>query len=381
VQLVQVSSKGKETDTENPSKDSGSRRTSSKVVHGLAQLRNDVVDHVASTLVLVGGLDAALALDGFLVKSHANLGDFISVVVVSIVVVVVVSIVVVVVIVIVALGLAGQASGRSQWLGGERVSVVVLFVRSLWCVLGASGISEDSSVDTRRGTVGSGVVHLVVAVVVVVVVLSFFNGTTFAEFVKVHLITILLHTVGQSLFLKTRVQAILVIVLVVSIVVVVVVVSAVVVVLVVVTAVLAAVFAAFLGVLAFVFARFLQGFLVGLDEFSHLDNVFSTVAARTAAVVGAKLELDNHVASESFISLEHGDGSAAIEFESGISHPRIGIVVVVVFKLTGFSHELLSHLGVCSDGSIESSNWRGQSKEGERKAELHFCSLSIIEFN
>ena len=49
----------------------------------------------------------------------------------------------------------------------------------------------------------------------------------------------------------------------------------------------------------------------------------------------------------------------------------LSVVVIVVFKRTGFSKDLLSHYGVGSDGSIESGNWRSQSKEGERKAELH----------
>jgi hypothetical protein len=228
-------------------------------------------------------------------------------------------------------------------------------------VLGASGISEDSGVHTRRSTVCSGVVHLVVAAVVVVVVfVSLFDRSAFTEFVKVHLFLLVLifDTLGVTLFGKARVQAVLVVVLVVVVVIVVVVVS-VIVVLVLVT-VLAVVLADFLVGLAFVLLSFLQSFLVSFDEVSHLNNILSTVAARSTAIAWANLELGNHVASESFISLEHRDGGATIELEGGTANPRVGVVVVAVFELTGFSQNLLSQFGVGLNGSIESGNWRSQ---------------------
>ena len=312
MQLVQVSGKSKETNTENPCKDNRGSRSSSNAVHGLAQFRKDVVDHVASTRVLVSSpLDVLLALDGFFVKVFANLVD-------SSVVVVVVVVSIVVVVIVVVVGSARDASRGNQWLGGERVSVVVLFVSSLWCVLGTSSIRENSGVDTRGSTVCSSVVHLVTATVVVVVLVSVFNGLTFGEFVH-FLLFLLFDTVGHPLFSETSVQAIVVIVLVVVVSIVVVGVGVVILVLV---TILAAAFANFCVVLAFVFTRFLQGFLVSFDEFSHLNNVLSAMAARSTAVVRAKLELGNHVASESFISLEHGDGSATIELERGSSNPR-----------------------------------------------------------
>ena len=92
VQLVQVSGKSKETNTENPCKDNRGSRSSSNAVHGLAQFRKDVVDHVASTRVLVSSpLDVLLALDGFFVRLLADLGNFLFLVSVVAIVVVCVS--------------------------------------------------------------------------------------------------------------------------------------------------------------------------------------------------------------------------------------------------------------------------------------------------
>ena len=100
VQLVQVSSEGKESNTEDPCKDCCKVRTSN-VVHGLAQLWDNVMNHVTSTRVLVLGIDVFLAFDRFFVKLFANLGN--SLVVVVVIVVVVVSIVVFSIVVVVFL--------------------------------------------------------------------------------------------------------------------------------------------------------------------------------------------------------------------------------------------------------------------------------------
>ena len=328
VQFEHVSGKGKETNSENPGEERGSRRRSD-VVHGLAQLRDDGVDHFTSTGVGVGGLDVLLALDSLFVKVSAKLRDSSAVVVVIVVVVIIVSVVVVV-----DVG-ARHGGGRNQRLSGEGVSVVHLLVSSLGGMLGAGRISEDSGVDTRRSAVSSSVVNSVVAVAVVIVVLvvsSFFfvHGLTFGELVE-FLVTFFFGAVVVSLLRKTGVDAVLfvvavvLVVVVVFVVVVVVVVGVVVVVVllavvvVVVSSVLAVGFANFRIVLAFVFARFLQSVLVSFDELSHLNNVLSSVAARS---VGAKLELGNQVGSESFIALEHRDGSATIELEVSSANPR-----------------------------------------------------------
>jgi len=95
VQSENVSRKSEEANTEHPSEDSSNRRRSN-VLHRLAQLGNDVVNHFASTNILVRGLDVRFAFHGFFVKVFANFRNSVVVVVVSIVVVVV-SIVVVVV--------------------------------------------------------------------------------------------------------------------------------------------------------------------------------------------------------------------------------------------------------------------------------------------
>ena len=100
VQLVQVSSEGKESNTEDPCENCCEVRTSN-VVHGLAQLWDDVMNHVTSTRVLVLGFDVFLAFDRFFVKLFANLGN--SLVVVVVIVVVVVSIVVFSIVVVVFL--------------------------------------------------------------------------------------------------------------------------------------------------------------------------------------------------------------------------------------------------------------------------------------
>ncbi len=321
VQVEQVSGEGKETNSENPGKERGNRRRSD-VVHGLAQLRDDRVDHFTSTCVSVGGLDVLLALDSLFVKLFANLGN-------SAVVVIVVSVVVVVIVVLCG---ARQSFRGNQWLSRERVSVVHLFVGSLRSMLGACSISEDSSVDTRRSAVSSSVVLDVVAVVVVVVLVLVILSHRLAlgEFFE-FLFSFFFRAVVISSLRKTCVLAVFFVVfaVVVSVVVVLLVTVGVVVVLVVFTvgvvvvaSVLAAVFADLLLVLAFILTRFLQGFLVSLDEFSHLNNVFSTVAARS---VGAKLELGNQVSSKSFFALEHRDGSTTIKLEGCIGHPRANI--------------------------------------------------------
>ena len=102
VQLVQVSSEGKESNTEDPCENCCEVRTSN-VVHGLAQLWDDVMNHVTSTRVLVLGIDVFLAFDRFFVKLFANLGNSLVVVVVVVIVVVVVSIVVFSIVVVVFL--------------------------------------------------------------------------------------------------------------------------------------------------------------------------------------------------------------------------------------------------------------------------------------
>jgi len=377
VQVEHVSGKAKETNSENPGEEWGDRG-GSDVVHSLAQLRDDGMDHFTSTGVNVGGLDVLLAPNSLFVKVSAKLRDS------SVVVVVVVVIIVVVSVVVVVDEGARHGSGGNQRLSGEGVSVVHLFVSSLGSVLGAGRISEDSSVDTRRSAVSSSVVNSVVVVavgIVVLVVSAFFfvHGLTFGELVE-FLFTFFFGAVVVSLLRKTGVDAVLFVVAVVLVILVVVVVVVVVVVgviivvvllavvVVVVGSVLAAVFANLRIVLAFVFARFLQGVLVSFDELSHLNNVLSSVAARS---VGAKLELGNQVGSESFFALEHGDGSATIELEVSSANPRV-VGVVVVLELTGLSEDALSQFGVGADGSVDGDSWGDQGEEGERKAELHF---------
>ena len=206
-------------------------------------------------------------------------------------------------------------------------------------MLSASRISEDSCVNTGTGTVRSNVVLLVVAIVVVAIVfLPLTKRLAFGEFVEFLLfLSFLLNTVGKTLVREARILAVffvvVVVVTVISVLVVVgftvtiVVLAVTIVVLVLVTTVLvlttvlATVLARFLGSLTFVLTRFLQSILVGLDEFSHLDNVFSTITAGAAAFVRAKLELGNEVASETFFSLKHRDRSATIKLESGTSNP------------------------------------------------------------
>jgi len=200
-------------------------------------------------------------------------------------------------------------------------------------MLGASRIRKDAGVNTRRSAVGSNVVLLVVAIVVVVVlvVLSSFFAQRLAlgEFIhiSVFLLVISFNTVIQSLLGKTCVQAIfivvlvVVVVLVVAIVVVVVVVSCVGIVVLVVVPVFAVVLAHLAGVLTFVLTRFSNGLLVCLDELSHLNNVLSPVVARAAAVVRAKLELGNEVASKAFFAFKHRNRSASIKLEGGVGDP------------------------------------------------------------
>jgi len=89
----------------------------------------------------------------------------------------------------------------------KTVPVVVLLVRSLWSMRCASRVRENSSVHAGRGTVSSGVVHLIVLVVVVVVVVIvvvvtslYFQKPALGKFLDFILIlTLLLDTVVQSL--------------------------------------------------------------------------------------------------------------------------------------------------------------------------------------
>jgi len=95
VQCVKVSSKTKETDTEDPRESSGNIG-GANVIHGLVQLRKDIVDHFASSCVLVRRpLNVGLALQSFFVKRFANLGNLVAIVVVAIVVVVSIVIIIV----------------------------------------------------------------------------------------------------------------------------------------------------------------------------------------------------------------------------------------------------------------------------------------------
>ena len=295
MQSVQVCSKTEETETEDPGKDGRCSRLSLKVFHGLAQLGDDLVDHFASAGVGVSRLDVLLALDGLFVKFGANFAD--SSGVISVVIVV---------------RSAGDAVVRNQRLGGERVSVVVLFVSSLWCLLGASGISENSSVDTRGSAVSSSVEDFVAASVVVVLVF-FVHGSAFAEFLHVNfllcVVALVLNAKGGSLGSKAGVQAIVVVVTVTAGIARVV------------DTVLAVVLACFFVGLAFVFLSFLNGLLVSFDEVSQLDNVFSASSARSTAVAWADLELGDHVGAESFFSLEHGDGFTPFELERATADP------------------------------------------------------------
>mmetsp|Transcript_23042 Transcript_23042/g.51325 ORF Transcript_23042/g.51325 Transcript_23042/m.51325 type:complete len:257 (-) Transcript_23042:52-822(-) len=253
-------------------------------------------------------------------------------------------------------------------------------------MFGTCRIREYSGINTRRSTVRSSVVLLVVTVVVVVlvvvVVVSFpFQWLTFGKFVEFLFSFLVFHAVIQSLLREASVHTVVIVVLVLVIVLVVVVtiiavlvvvsvvtICVVVLVLVVVT-IFAVVLTSFRRGFAFVLTRFLQGILIGLDELSHLNDVLSGVVTRFTTVVWAKLELRDHVASETLVSLERGDGGATIKFERGASDPRIVVVVVVVvvLELTGFSHELLTHFGIGTDRSIEGDRGRSEGKGGDEK--------------
>jgi hypothetical protein len=280
------------------------------------------VDHFATTSVLVGNsLQVAFTLQRFLIQSLTSLADS----TVVVVVVVVVSVVVV--------GTARDTGGRHQRLGREAVSIVVLFVGSRRSVFGTSAVGKDASVDARRGTVSTNVVHLVCAVSIVVIVLPslLVHGTALRKFVDVHSLFSFLSFGAkvQALVHQTLVLAILLIVVILIVLVLVVVVLAIGIIVGIVVTILALVFTVVLSGLTFGFVGLALCFLECFDEFSHFNDVFSSIATTSTAVVGTQSKFGDEVAADTLFAFKGRNGDTSIKLEGRLSHPR----AVVTWKI------------------------------------------------
>jgi len=376
VKQKDVSTHADTGNSKDPGPDGSSGLLSLHLREGIVGAWKHFVDKLAATGVWVSkSIDALFALGRLLVKVFANISDSVFVLVVVVVVVSVVVVTVLVVVVFVSRGITtGNASRGDKGFSWKTGSVVVLFVGSRGGFLGTGRILESSSENTLGSTVSTDVVGLVVAVVVtvvvvvvvVVVVLSsflFVHGTAFTNVIHGLLFVVILHTVAHGLGSQTGVLASFVIITVVLVV-----------------SVLALVLARLDSVLAGLFVLHLLGFLVGFNEFLHVDNIFTSVPAVTTRVRWAKLELGQKVGAESLFAFKAGNLDTSIELDGVVLHPRGGVsVLVVLVQSTSIGHDLLSHRGLGGDVSFKVDIQGGDS--GEQKSEsreLH-CVLMDVQ--
>jgi hypothetical protein len=197
------------------------------VVVGRVEALQSNMQKLASSVVLVLGIQFLFTLAGTFVELLACIKDFVLVIVVSVVVIVVVVIVVPVVVVVFLGSLATDAVTSNQVVGGQRIAIVLL-ISSLGSKARAPGIGEGIDVHSLVSVtpctnivdlvVGVGIVVLIVVVVVVVISSQL---AALHEFTIVYVIALFVVAVRQTRIAHALVIAVVVSVIVVLVVVVV----------------------------------------------------------------------------------------------------------------------------------------------------------------